>query len=130
MYPTDALCGFGDNGITFNSVFQSHRTLVTVEFLPESLEAKNTGADDPSVRTTDGVFILQAGGLQFENPDEVMPDTHIEPPYLGTCHAHVMRRLLVSPATFVPPVDDPNPDGLEEWTITIWPLHTEPSSRP
>jgi hypothetical protein len=59
--------------------------------------------------------------LQFENPDYVQPETQFTVPVSGQRDLVVARRLLVSPATFTPPLDDPNPAGLEHWTITVLP---------
>ncbi|MFE6611505.1 hypothetical protein [Amycolatopsis sp. NPDC057786] len=119
----NAVCLFGDNGITFNSSFQSHLTEVTVEFLAAGAENHDAADDvtaEPAVRTVTGRVVLREGGLLFANPDQVMPEKAVDPPYFGICHARVTRRLLRAPETYAPSAAETNPVGLEEWVVAFW----------
>lgn len=124
LFETGDICAFGPNGIAFASAFQSHIVTVNVEFIIEPFEARDP-TDDPVVRTHNGVFSLTDRGLQFENPDCMQPETRIAVPVSGRRDVVVTRRPLLSPATFTPPLDDPNPTGLEHWTIAFLPGHAD-----
>src|SRR3954469_705841 len=115
---TGDICAFGPNGIAFASAFQSHVVTVNIEFPAESPE-RSDPADDVLARTNTGTFTTTGDGLQFETPDYIQPETRFSAPALGISPVVVTRRLLVLPATFTPPPDDPNPTGLEHWTVTI-----------
>jgi len=56
-------------------------------------------------------------------PDYTQPETQFTVPVSGRRDVVVTRRLLVSPATFTPPLDDPDPAGLEHWSSTVLPEH-------
>lgn len=73
--------------------------------------------------------MLREEGLLFANPDQVMPDKAVEPPYFGSSHARVTRRLLESPQAYVPPTTEATPTGLEEWSITFWPVTSDTQLR-
>jgi hypothetical protein len=124
LLDTGEICAFGPNGIAFTSAFQSHIVTVNMEFIAEPFETPDP-VNEPLVRTHSGSFALTDKGLQFENPDYMQPETHFTVPDSGPRHIVVTRRLLVSPTTFTPPTDDPNPTGLEHWTITFLPGHAD-----
>ncbi len=124
LFDNNAVCMFGDNGITFNSRFQSHVTVVTVEFqdsAPDGAETEPGSALGLPVETGEGAVVLRGGGLVFTNPDQVMLDLTVVPPYLGRSHVRATRRLLVDRATYVPPDEESDPHGLEEWLVSFWP---------
>ncbi|MEU7788824.1 hypothetical protein [Amycolatopsis sp. NPDC049159] len=85
--------------------------------------------DAPHVRTHSGTFAFTGEGMRFENPDETQPGTRFAVPLSGQRDVVVTRRLLVSPSSFAPPHDDPNPSGLEHWTITVLPGHADTHGR-
>lgn len=120
LLDTGDICAFGPNGIAFASAFQSHIVTVNIEFPTEPIDAADS-AGEPLLQARRGAFAFTGKELQFENPDYVQPETQFTVSVTGHRDVVVTRRLLVPPATFAPPLDDPNPAGLEHWTITVLP---------
>ncbi|WP_439378811.1 hypothetical protein [Amycolatopsis lexingtonensis] len=114
------ICAFGPSGIAFASAFQSHIVTVNMEFPAEPFTAPEP-VNESLVQAHSGSFTFTGTPLQFETPDYAQPETQLTVPVSGRRDLVVGRHLLVSPATFTPPLDAPNPTGLEHWTITVLP---------
>ncbi|MEU7785483.1 hypothetical protein [Amycolatopsis sp. NPDC049159] len=100
--------------------FLVNAVTVDIEFPAEPIGTPGS-ADEPLLRKHRDAFT--GSGPQFGNPEYVRPGTQFTVPVSGRRDVVVTRRLLVSPARFTPPLDDPNPAGLEHWSITVLPEH-------
>ncbi|NBH07453.1 hypothetical protein [Amycolatopsis sp. SID8362] len=117
------ICAFGPNGIALASAFQSHIITVNIELPAEPFDDPKP-TDDPLLHTQSGTFVFAGSKLQFATPDFIQPETQFTVPASGHRDVVITRRLLVSPSSFTPPLDNANPTGLEHWTITVLPGYT------